>query len=171
MNKKAGLEFSVKSIMSFILAIIIFGFGIFLLFSVFDKANVISVPDFCTSTLKSDIQNNEVFSICPKTINLDKKSLYSGFKVSFVFVNLQDNDVFVKIFLDDDSDFDIVSLPIKVVSGEYSSSDFLLRLKETSVFKNEYVLKVKLCKVDNLDDDSDSCNNILEEKVLIVNVE
>ncbi len=168
MNKKAGLEFSVNSIVSFIIAIIIFGFGIYLLFSVFDKANIIDVPDFCSSILKSDIQNNEVFSVCPKTIDLSKKDLLNGFKVSYVFVNLQDNNIKVNIFLDEDSDFDIVSIPISVSSGSYSSGEFLLRLKKNVEIKNEYVLKAKLCKVNS---DDDNCNSELESKVLIVNVE
>ncbi len=168
MNRKAGLEFSVNSIVSFIIAIIIFGFGIYLLFFVFSKANVVDVPDFCNNILNSDIQNNEVFSICPKTVDLSKKELLNGFKVSFVFVNLQDEDFDVNIFLDSNSDFEILSIPVFVSSGNYVSSSFLLRLKKDSAIKSDYAVKILLCKSSS--DSSDNCNSPLESKILLVNI-
>ncbi len=166
--KKASLELSVNSIVVFIISIIIFGFGIFLLFSVFSKTPSLDVPDFCNSILKNDIEQNQVFSICPKTLDLDKKELLNGFKVSFIYLNLDDVDKKVNISLDSNANFDIVSLPITVKSGEYSSGDFLLRLKKDSEVKQEYVLKINLCKVENENDDCNS--NVLESKVLLLNV-
>lgn len=168
--KKASLELSVNSIVVFIISIIIFGFGIFLLFSIFSKAPSLDVPDFCNNILKNDIEQNQIFSICPKTLDLNKKELLNGFKVSYVYLNLDDNDKKVNIFLDnsgDNSNFDIVSLPITVKSGEYSSGEFLLRLKKDSEVKQEYVLKINLC---NVNSDTDDCSGILESKVLLLNV-
>ena len=163
MNKRGGLQFGLNAIVSFIIAMVIFGFGIYFVFTIFE-ASTLDAPDRCAAQLEAAIRQNEVFAICPSTVELSRGQLSAGFTVLYTYTNLDsDESRFFIRDLPSQVDYELIASPVDVPENAARIGTIILRSPDPDSVDPTTTLRIEICPEGPCDDD-----NVLASRTLMV---
>jgi hypothetical protein len=86
-GRKGGLQIGLNAIVSIIISIIIFGFGLMLITNFADKATI-PPPDHCANDISSQLRQNKIFATCVTDKRLTEGEMRKGIEVAYAYQNL-----------------------------------------------------------------------------------
>jgi len=175
-KRKGGFQLGLNAIVSFIISVMIFTFGVFLVTTFVDKAPL-PAPDFCANDISTKIIHNEMFVACPRSLTLSESEMRRGFKVSYAYRNLAPDEVemFFHIYEETLSNFEKQESPIIVPGNSNAQGIAIIGLQDSIDYDNNLddvnYISVLLCKsaeptatYDHLDDGCISQREIITIK-------
>jgi hypothetical protein len=173
LGRKGGLQIGLNAIVSFIISVMIFGFGIFLVTSFMEKAPL-DFPDACVREINDNLRQNSIFTVCPSTITLSKSEMTRGFKVAYGYQNLDSDQKELFFHIkdpDDDSKFKNQESPVIVPAHNARQGMAIIGLKDPNDYdaldQTTYI-NVLLCTepIPTNFDTSDGC--ISQERIISI---
>ena len=147
LDRRGGLQLGLNAIVSFIISILIFGFGIYLL-GVFMGGGILPPPDRCANDLNTGLLQGRTLIVCPTTFYITESQMRQGFSVAYAYQNIGNDErtLFFHVNTTHNDNFTNQLSPIVIPSNSARQGIAVIGLKDGENALDINYIRVTLCE-------------------------
>ncbi|MFT4309585.1 MAG: hypothetical protein ACMXYL_03805 [Candidatus Woesearchaeota archaeon] len=153
LDRRGGLQLGLNAIVSFIISVLIFGFGIYLL-GVFMDGSILPPPDRCANDLNTGLMQGRTLVVCPTTFYITESQMRQGFSVAYAYQNIGnvERTLFFHVNTTHNNNFTNQLSPIVIPANSARQGLAVIGLEDGVNAPDISYIRVTLCEdSDNID--------------------